>query len=146
MALLLKLRDINLSLPAGAVLLSPWTDLTCSGKSWDTNAEYEAGMQKEMLEWMAKAYFKDEDPKNPLISPLFGNLEGLPSMLIHAGNYERLKDDSVILAEHATSDGVDVKLKVWDDMLHVHQQFYDSLPESNQSIEEIGDYIQKLLD
>jgi len=144
-ALLLKLRDLNLSLPAGAVLLSPWTDLTCTGDSWDINAEYEAGVPKEFLVWMGKAYLKDEDPKNPLASPLYGNLENLPPMLIHAGNCERLRDDSTKLAERAKSAGVDVELKVWDDMLHVFQQFYDFLPESNQSIEEIGQYIHKIL-
>jgi len=145
-ALLLKLRELDLPLPAGAVLLSPWADLAGTGDSWDINAEYEAGMTKEMLDWMAKAYLKDEAPKNPLASPLYGNLENIPPMLIHAGNFERLRDDSVRLAERAKSAGVDVELKLWDDMLHVFQQFYDELPESNQSIEEIGDYIHKLLD
>jgi len=144
-ALLLKLRELDLSLPAGAVLLSPWTDLGCTGESWDINAEYEGGMPKEILVWMGKAYLKDENPKNPLVSPLYGNLEGLPPMLIHAGNCERLRDDSVILAEHAKAAGIDVELKVWDDMLHVFQGFYDFLPESNQSIEEIGEYIRKIL-
>lgn len=144
-ALLLKLRELDLFLPAGAVLLSPWTDLACTGESWDINAEYEAGMPKEALVWMANVYSKDENPKNPLVSPLYGNLEGLPPMLIHAGNCERLRDDSVILAERATSVGVNVELKVWDDMLHVFQQFYDFLPESNQSIEEIGEFIHKIL-
>ena len=144
-ALLLKIRELNLSLPAGAVLLSPWADLACTGDSWDINAEYEAGMTREMLDWMAKAYLKDEEPKNPLASPIYGNLENIPPMLIHTGNCERLRDDSVRLAECAKSAGVDVELKVWDDMLHVFQQFYDLIPESNQSIEEIGDYIHKIL-
>ena len=145
-ALLLKIRELNISLPSGAVLLSPWTDLAGTGDSWDTNAEYEPSMTKEMLDWMAKAYLKDEDPKHPLASPLYGNLENIPPMLIHAGNCERLRDDSVRLAERAKSAGVEVKLKLWNDMLHVFQQFYDLLPESNQSIEEISDYIHKLLD
>lgn len=144
-ALLLKLRELNISLPSGAVLLSPWTDLAGTGDSWDTNAEYEPGMTKEMLDWMAKAYLKDEDPKHPLASPLYGNLEKLPPMLIHAGNCERLRDDSVRLVERAKSVGVEVELKLWDDMLHVFQQFYDLIPESNHSIEEIGEYIHKLL-
>ena len=144
-ALLLKLRELDLSLPAGAVLLSPWTDLAGTGDSWNTNAEYEPGMTKEMLDWMAKAYLKDEDPKHPLASPLYGNFETLPPMLIHAGNCERLRDDSVRLAERAKSAGIDVKLKVWDDMLHVFQQFHGFLPESNQSIEEIGKFIKKIL-
>ena len=103
-------------------------------------------MTREMLDWMAKAYLKDEQPKNPLASPIYGNLENLPPMLIHAGNCERLRDDSVRLAERAKSAGGEVKLKLWNDMLHVFQQFYDLLPESNQSIEEISDYIHKLLD
>jgi len=144
-ALLLKLRELSLSLPAGVVLLSPWTDLAGTGDSWNTNAEYEPGMTKEMLDWMAKAYLKDEDPKHPLASPLYGNLENFPPMLIHAGNCERLRDDSIRLAERGKSAGVNVELKVWDDMLHVFQQFHGFLPESNQSIEEIGKFIHKIL-
>lgn len=144
-ALLLKLRELDIPLPSAAVLLSPWTDLACTGDSWDLNAEYEAGMTKEMLDWMAKAYLKDKDPKNPLVSPIYGNLENLPPMLIHAGNCERLRDDSIKLAERAKSFGVKVELKLWDDMLHVFQQYYGELPESDQAIEEIGEFIHKIL-
>ena len=144
-ALLLKIKEFNLPIPAGAVLISPWADLACTGESWDINAEYEAGMTKEMLDWMAKAYLKDEDPKNPLVSPIYGNLENLPPLLIHAGNCERLRDDSVRLAERAKTAKIDVELKLWDDMLHVFQQYYNELPESKQAVEEIAEYIHKIL-
>ncbi len=142
---LLRLRELNLSLPAGAVLLSPWTDLACTGESLKSNAEYEPGITVQMLRGMAKLYYRDQSPKNPLVSPLYANLEKLPPMLIHAGNIETLRDDSVRLADRAKAAGIDVTLKIWEDMPHVFQNYYNDLPESNQSIEIIGRFIQKVL-
>ena len=142
---LLRLRELDLPLPAGAVLLSPWTDLACTGDSLELNAEYEPGITIPVLRAMAKLYYQDESPKNPLVSPLYANLEKLPPMLIHVGNIETLRDDSVRLAARAEEDGVDVNLKIWDDMPHVFQNYYDDIPESNQSIEKVGKFILKFL-
>lgn len=142
---LIRLRELNLPLPAGAVLLSPWTDLVCTGGSLESNAEYEPGITIPVLRAMAKLYYKDQNPENPLVSPLYANFEKLPPMLIHVGNIETLRDDSVRLAERAKSAGIDVNLKVWEDMPHVFQNYYNDLPESNQSIEEISRFIQKML-
>ena len=142
---LLRLRELNLPLPAIAVLLSPWTDLACTGESLESNAEYEPGITIPLLQGMAKLYHRDQSSKNPLVSPLYANLEKLPPMLIHAGNIETLRDDSVRLADRAKTAGIDVILKIWEDMPHVFQNYYNDLPESNQSIENIGRFIQKVL-
>ena len=142
---LVRLRELNLPFPAGAVLLSPWTDLACTGESLTSNAEYEPGITIPVLQGIAKLYYQDQSPQNSLISPLYANLEKLPPMLIHVGNIETLRDDSVRLADRAKNAGNDVLLKIWEDMPHVFQNYYNDLPESNQSLENIGRFIQKLL-
>jgi len=144
-ATLLKLRELSLPLPAGAVLLSPWADLALKGESMKLNAEYEPGLSKLILGMTAMSYSGKYRRRNPLISPLYGDLKGLPPMFIQAGNVETLRDDSVRLANRAKEAGVDVTLDVWNDMPHVFQKYYGEIPESKQSIEKIGQFIQALL-
>lgn len=142
---LIRLRELKLPLPAGAVLLSPWTDLACTGESLESNAEYEPGITIPILRGIAKLYHGEQSPKNPLVSPLYADLEILPPMLIQAGNIETLRDDSVRLANRVKAAGIDVTLQIWEDMPHVFQNYYNDIPESNQSIEDIGRFIQKIL-
>lgn len=144
-ATLLKLKELSLPLPAGAVLLSPWTDLALRGESMKLNAEYEPELSKAVLLMAALAYSGKKRRKNPLISPLYGDLKGLPPLLIHAGNIETLRDDSVRLAERAREAGVDVTLEVWDEMPHVFHNYINEIPESKQAIDKIGQYIQMIL-
>ena len=144
-ATLLKLKELSLPLPAGAVLLSPWTDLALRGESMKLNAEYEPGLSKAILRMAAVSYLAGQNRKNPLISPLYGDLKGLPPLLIHAGNIETIRDDSVRLAERANDAGVDVTLEVWDEMPHVFHNFINEIPESKQAIDKIGQYIQMIL-
>ncbi|TFF97273.1 MAG: alpha/beta hydrolase [Promethearchaeota archaeon] len=144
-ATLLKLRELGVPLPAAAVLLSPWVDLALTGDSLKTNAKFEPNITKGMLRGCAMAYLRGKEPKNPLASPLYADLKGLPPMLIHAGSIEVLLDDSVRLAEHAKASGVEVNLEVWEGMTHVFQSYGDSLTDSRQAIENIGKFIQKTL-
>ena len=142
---LVRLRELNLPLPAGAALLSPWTDLACTGESLESNAEYEPGISVPILRGIAKLYHGDQNPKNPMISPLYAHLDNLPPLLIHVGNIETLRDDSIRLADRAKAGGTDVTLKIWAEMPHVFQNYYNDIPESNQSIEDIGNFIQRIL-
>jgi acetyl esterase/lipase len=144
-ATLLKLKELSLPLPAGAVLLSPWTDLALRGESMKLNAEYEPELSKAILRMTALVYSGGNSRKNPLISPLYADLTGLPSLLIHAGSIETIRDDSVRLAERAKEAGVDVTLEVWAEMPHVFQNYYNEIPESKEAIEKIGQYIQMIL-
>ena len=145
MATLIKLKDLSLPLPAGAVLLSPWTDLALRGESMKLNAEYEPELTRPVLGMAAMSYSGKKRRKNPLISPLYADLKGLPPMLIHAGSIESLRDDSTRLADRAQEEGVDVTLEVWDNMPHVFHNYYTEIPESKQAIEKIGQYIQTIL-
>jgi acetyl esterase/lipase len=141
-SLLLALRDEGDPLPAGAVLLSPWLDLTGSGESQKTRAELDPMIPAfEGVSPMAEWYLGDRPANDPMISQIFADLHGLPPTLIHVGDHEVLLSDSTRYAEKAKAAGVDVTLKVWDEMIHVFQ-FFPMLPEGQQAIKEIGEWVQ----
>ena len=142
-ACILKLQEMGVTLPAAAVCLSPWTDLANTGESIKNKAKIDPFVTLEGLEFDAKQYLGEADPRNPLASPLYANLQGLPPLLIHVGGREILLDDSVRLAERAKAVGVDVKLDIWEDMIHVWHLFATFAPESRDGINQIGEYIQK---
>jgi acetyl esterase/lipase len=141
LATLLALRDQGIPIPAAAVALSPWTDLTCSGKSYRTNARVclaPAGMSAVCSQY----YAGGNDPRLPWISPLFGDLHGLPSIYICVGGDETMLDDSIAYAEKAQAAGVDVTLKVWDGMFHCFPLMAPLFPEATQALNEICTFIQ----
>jgi acetyl esterase/lipase len=142
-ASLVKLRDEGIALPAAAICLSPWTDLGCTGESMKTKAKSDPFITPRDGEFMANLYLKGADPCNPLASPLYADLQGLPPILILVGTSEILLDDSVRLANRAKATGVDVKLDIWKDMIHVFPAFAAVAPEGRQAIERIGEFIQK---
>lgn len=144
-ATLLALRDGDLPLPAAAALLSPWLDLTQSGESMEGRAAADPMVQRAALQRMADAYLNGADAEAPLASPLFADLRHLPPLLIHVGTAETLLDDSRRFAERATAAGVDVKLEVWDDMVHVWHAFAFILPEAREANARIGDFLRRHL-
>jgi acetyl esterase/lipase len=142
MATLLSLRDNGIALPALAVLLSPWTDLAGTGESLTTLDQADPLLKwDEGLEKMAAYYFGDNDPRSPLISPLYADLHNLPPLLIQVGSNEILLDDAIRLAGQARQSGGDVTLQVWEGMWHVWHPWAVLVPESQQAIDEIGAFI-----
>jgi len=141
-ATLLSLRDAGDPLPAAGICLSPWVDLTCSGKSYETRAEADPLVNQKGGLQMATTYYGDKDPKTPLASPLFADLSGLPPLLIHVGNDEVLLDDSTVLHQRATEVSVDATLEVWEDMIHVWHMFFPMLKEGRDAIARIGEYFK----
>lgn len=146
LAALAALRDAGDPLPGAAVPISPWTDLEGTGASVETRKEIDPMVEIGGLLGMAKLYLGDADPKNPLASPLHADPTGFPPMLIHVGDYEILLDDATRFAERAKAAGVDVTLEVWPEMVHVWHCFAPMLPEGQQAIERIGEYIRETLD
>ncbi len=140
-ALLVALRERDIPMPASAVVLSPWTDLTASGESWQTNAEADYVINGESLRVSAQLYLDSADPRDPLASPVYANLAGLPPLLIQVGSDEILLSDSTHLAEHARRADVDVTLEIWDGMQHVWHFAANLVPEARQAIEKIGEFI-----
>ncbi len=140
-ATLVALRDAGDPLPAAAVCLSPWVDMEGIGESMTTRAEADPMVQRDDLIEGAQAYLGGADPRTPLAAPLYADLKGLPPLLIHVGTAETLLDDSTRLADRAKTAGVDVTLEPWDDMIHVWQFMASMLPEGQQSIDRIADFI-----
>ncbi len=139
---LLALREASIGLPEAAILLSPWTDLTLSGESVKTRAEVDPMIKLGEASEQFAYYVGNHDRTDPLISPIFADLRGLPPLLIHVGNDEVLLDDSVRLAERAQAAGVEVTLKVWEGMWHVFQTLAGILPEGQESIGELGEFVK----
>lgn len=144
LATLLALRDAGDRLPTAAVLLSPWTDLTCPGDSYASRAESDPLLTREVMVTMAAHYLAGADPKSVLASPIYADLKGLPPLLVHLGSDEVLLDDSTRLAERARAAGVDVELRVWDGMWHDFQRFAGrGVIEAQESIDLIGAFTKK---
>ena len=145
LATLVAMRDLGDPMPATAICMSPWTDLTLSGRSLELNGEADPMVSASNLALMANAYLGDVDPRSPTASPLFAELAGLPPLLLQVGSDERLRDDTTRFAERAEAAGVDVTLETWDDVFHVWHAFADVLPEARDAIARIGTYADRRL-
>jgi monoterpene epsilon-lactone hydrolase len=146
LAAMLALRERGLPLPVSVVLMSPWTDLAATGASYVTRAEADPIHQRPMILALAENYLGGQgDPCDPLVSPLYADLSGLPPLLIQVGDRETVLDDSVMLAEKARAAGIDVNLEVWDGMIHVFQMFGAEIPEAHQAIASIAGFLNRHL-
>ena len=142
-ATLVALKYFGDPLPAAGISHSGWTDLAHTGDTFETKAEEDPLIDKEMLEGMAAAYLGDRSRTTPLASPYYADLQGLPPLLVQVGTAEVLLDDSLRLADRAKEAGVDVTLEVWDDMPHVWQAFASFLPEAREALDHCGQFVQK---
>jgi acetyl esterase/lipase len=140
---LVALRDAGDPLPAGAVCLSPTTDMTVSGETVKSHAGRAPFLKPEDLVGNPQ-YVGDNDPASPSLSPLFADLSGLPPLLIQVGYDEILLSDSTRFAERARRAGVDVTLEVWEGMWHAWHSFAPFLPEARRAIERIGAFVDRL--
>jgi acetyl esterase/lipase len=92
----------------------------------------------------AKSYLGGTDAKNPLASPLFADLQGLPPLLMQVGGRETVLDDTLDFAAKAKQAGVAVDVSVYEKMIHVFQQFAPDLAEANQAIAEIAAFLERI--
>ncbi len=143
-ATLLAIRDAGLPLPSAAFCLSPWTDLSCTGASLKTNEKADPMLSSRSIDKLAGAYYGSASPTNPLVSPIYGDLSGLPPLLIYVSNTEILLDDSVRLADRAKQFGVKTDLRVGDRLPHVWPVFVSfKIPESRKALREIVEFIRQ---
>jgi len=143
LALILALKAAGLPLPASLQLFSPWTDLALTGGTLKTNFRSEVVLDAETLPLAASAYAVGADTVDPLISPLYGDLAGLPPMFIAASAVEILLDDSRRLAARAGEAGVAVTLKIWDGMPHAWPLFQFLLPEGREALDEAAAFARR---
>ena len=140
-SLCLKLKEEGIGLPCSIISISPWTDLTMSGKTMETNKDKDPTMTKEMLDFFASSYTNDR--RNPLVSPIFSNLEGMPPSLIFVGEDEVLLDDARIMHTKLLSKKCKSKLIVKPDRWHGYLLF--GLVEDTKDFEIIGRFLNKLM-
>jgi acetyl esterase/lipase len=145
LATLLSLRHDATALPAAAALFSPWTDLAATGESLRTNDRRCAMFYGADIAKAALRYIGAGDARDPLISPLYADLAGLPPLLIHVGADEVLLDDSKRLAERSRAAGVTVELKIWPVVPHAWQLTWPQVPEARQSLTEAGTFLKTAL-
>ena len=144
-ALLAKLKQNDEEQPAAAVLLSPWTDLTQSAETFVSNADIDPTISKLYLDLAAERYLNGADPKHPLASPVYSDLEGLPPLLIQVGNEETMYGDAVAYADKARMAGVPVEFKGFDHVPHAwhnSEQLVSGIPEVWAAIDQIGRFFK----
>ncbi len=140
-ALCLKLKDERLPLPECIVALSPWTDLTQSGDSYITNRDVDPILDEDNLRFSANAYAGNTPLDTPYVSPLFGDLSGLPESLLFAGGDEILLSDSQMIYDKLISSGCEVHFKITPDMWHVYPLY--GIDEADEDLRSIADFIAK---
>jgi acetyl esterase/lipase len=146
LAMLQKLRDDGMLLPAAAVVLSPWTDLALAGRSVTLHADADPMVNVGELAKAVEYYLAGADPRTRYASPLYGDLVGLPPTLIQVGSDEVLRDDSTRMAEGMQAAGCRVELEIWPRMPHAWQLFAPLLPEANRAIDRIGAFVRGVLE
>jgi epsilon-lactone hydrolase len=141
LACLLALRDAGDPAPSGAVAMSPWTDLAATGESVMTNAPTELMLDPDGVLDTARMYADDAQLTDPYVSPLYGDLHGLPPLLLHVSGAEILRDDTLRFADKAQGAGVRVTVDVVDRMPHVWHLFAGFLPEADAAFAQVGEWV-----
>ena len=140
-ALCLKLKELGLPLPCGLIGISPWTDLTGSGKSYEEHREIDPSMTPELLQFYAKCY--TDDPTDPFCSPLFGDLTGLPPSLLFVGGDEVMLDDTRMLHEKLLESGCRSKMIVAPERWHAYVLYClnENMPQDFETINRFMDQV-----
>ena len=139
LSLTLKLKDEGRMLPRGLALMSPWTDLTKSGKSYQTRSSVDPVLDHEYLDRMIENYAGGMELTNPYISPLFGKLEGLPPVYIQVGDNELLLSDSTQLHKNLVKADVSARIDIYKGMWHVFQM--SPLKNAYDAMNKIAEFI-----
>jgi epsilon-lactone hydrolase len=142
---LLMLRDQGEIMPAAVVLMSPMLDMALAGESMTTRAAFDPLTTGFGLRTAVDLYMGAGDLKNPIASPVYADLRGLPPLLIHVGDHELLLSDSTRLAENAQAANIEKELKIWPEMWHVFQAWAADLPEAREALAQIGGYVKAKL-
>jgi monoterpene epsilon-lactone hydrolase len=145
LSLLASASSAGGKLPVAAVALSPVTDLTLRGSSIETRSDADPYFTRSQIEELIRAYLGSADPGDPLASPLFGNLRGLPPVRVHVGDEEMLLDDSRRYVARAVEADVDAKLDVWLGMPHGFVGSVGSLSAADQALDAVGTFLRDQL-
>jgi monoterpene epsilon-lactone hydrolase len=146
---LLLLRERGLPLPAASVPLSPWTDLLVTGPSVVSNHEKDHFVKRHVIDNLSAVYLGDDGTsaarRDPLASPLYANLSGLPPLYVQVGGDETLLDDAARLVDAARAAGVEVKYDVYPEQQHVFHFLAGTAPEATQAVQDIAEWLRPRL-
>ena len=131
--------------PVGAAVLSPVTDLTLAGQSWDTRAAADPYFTRSQVVQLVRAYLGDHDPADAVASPLWGDLAGMPPIRVHVGDAEMLLDDSRRYVAKAVAAGTDARLDVWTGMPHGFPSAVGRLAAAGAALDAIGAFLRERL-
>lgn len=145
-AALVRMRAERLAMPAGAMCISGWFDMSAAGDSYDANDASDPFFKRETVRWLGGQVAKERDPASPDLSPLYADLAGLPPLYLQVGADETLLDDSRLLAERARAQGVEVMLDIFPDMLHSFQMMAGRAPEADHAIAKLASWARRALD
>ena len=145
LSLLCRLRALGQRMPVGAILLSPWTDLSVSGASVEENRRRDRWLGRAHLERWSAHYLGSTSAREPLASPVFADLAGLPPLLILTGEHEILRDDAVRVCERATRQGTRARLLVGQGMQHDWPLTLPWLPESRNAWRAMEAFVEEVL-
>jgi acetyl esterase/lipase len=144
LATLLARRDAGVALPGAAACLSPWTDLTMDTPSMDANVATDPMLDRARLQRYVDWYLgPDGDPTAPLVSPRFGDLRGLPPVLVHAAEQEVLLDDARLVAEAIQAAGGTVEYRTWPGVVHVWHAVAGLAPEADEAVADVGRFLRE---
>ena len=140
-ATLVNARDHGLPLPAAALVMSPYVDLTLAGTTMETKRDVDPLLSFEALQARVADYVSGEDAGLGLVSPVFADLSGLPPLIIQAGSHEVLLDDAIRLTRQAATADVDVTLDITPRVPHVFQAYYPILDEATVALDRAGQFL-----
>jgi len=140
-ATLVNARDNGLPLPAAALVMSPYVDLTLAGATMETKREADPLLSPEALRARVTDYTAGQAASLGLISPIFAELSGLPPLIIQAGSHEVLLDDAIRLAGVAASADVEVTLDITPGVPHVFQAYHPILEEAVEALDRAGQFL-----
>ena len=136
---------VNSHRPVGMLGFSPWTDLLLTGRSWEDRADADPIFVRDQMAEFARLYLGDHGPSDPLASPLYGDLAGLPPVRIHVGEDEVLLDDGQRYVAKAVAAGVDAHVDVWQGMMHVFPSSIGKLVAAEEALVAAGEFLGERL-
>jgi len=142
LSMMLALSEAGARMPRAAVLLSPWTDLTCSSPTYTTLRKLDPIISRERFAEAGLMYAGQRNPADPMASPIFAETSGLPPLLVQVGGDETMLDDSRIFVERSRASGVEVSFKIYDGMWHVHQSAAPEVPEAIAALNDLAAFIR----
>lgn len=145
-ALLVRLKELGVPQPAGALLLSPWVDMTATADSYRRNAKRDPVLDREIIRFLAEQYLGKRPRETPLASPVFADLGDIAPLTIFVGATEALLDDALALTRAAGLADVSVRLEIWPKMFHIWPNYHQVLAQGRQGVARAGKLLREAVE